>query len=100
MDHEVNKFPAVLQSKLAKLWDLDETHNAEDASRQKSHYDKTSIECHFIAGDKVWQSIPTAGKLDPRWDGRWHTNSVKSPLTVEITDGKKTKIVHVNRVRH
>ena len=100
MGHEVNEFPAVLQSKLAKLQDLVETHNAEAASRQKSHYDKTSSERHFIAGDIVWLSIPTAGKLDPRWDGRWHINSVKSPLTVEITDGEKTKTVHVNRVRH
>ena len=100
MGHEVNEFTAVLQSKLAKLQDLVETHNAEAASRQKSHYDKTSSERHFIAGDIVWLSIPTAGKLDPRWDGRWHINSVKSPLTVEITDGEKTKTVHVNRVRH
>ena len=100
MGHEVHEFPAVLQSKLAKLRDLVETHNAEAASRQKSHYDKTSIERHFIADDRVWLSIPTAGKLDPCWDGRWHINSVKSSLTVEITDGKKTKIVHVNRVRY
>ena len=73
-----------------------EAHNAEAACRQKSHYDKTSSERHFVAGDIVWLSIPTAGKLDPRWDGRWRIKSVKSLLTVEITDGEKTKIVHVN----
>ena len=32
MGHEVHEFPAVLQSKLAKLRDLVETHNAEAAS--------------------------------------------------------------------
>ncbi|KAL5497535.1 hypothetical protein EMCRGX_G014021 [Ephydatia muelleri] len=43
MGHEVNEFPAVLQSKLAKLQDLVETHNAEAASRQKSHYPVNAI---------------------------------------------------------
>ena len=47
----------------------------------------------------VWLSIPTAGKLDPHWEGRWSAKSVKTPLTVEITDGVRTKIVHVNRIR-
>ena len=65
------QFPAVLQSKLAKLQDLVETHNAEAASST------LSSECHFIASDLVWLLIPTAGKLDPRWDGRWRIKSVK-----------------------
>ncbi|KAL5506156.1 hypothetical protein EMCRGX_G007739 [Ephydatia muelleri] len=39
------------------------------------------------------------GKLDPHWDGRRSVRSVKTPLTVEITDGVKTKVVHVNRLR-
>ena len=86
--------------KLANLQDLVEAHNAEAACRQKSHYNKTFSERHFVASDIVWLSIPTAGKLDRHWDGRWHIKLVKSPLTVEITDGEKTKIVHVNRVRH
>ena len=46
----------------------------------------------------VWLSIPTAGKLDPHWDGKWSVKSVKTPLTLEITDGVKTKVVHVNRL--
>ena len=25
---------------------------------------------------------------------------MKGPVTVEITDGRRTKVVHVNRVRH
>ena len=67
--HEANQFPAVLQSKLAKLQDLVEAHNAEAACRQKSHYDKTSSECHFVAGDIVWLSmygiVPPALTLVP-----------------------------------
>ena len=25
---------------------------------------------------------------------------MKGPVTVEITDGRRTKVVHINRVRH
>ena len=39
------------------------------------------------------------GNLDPHWDGRWSVKSVKTPLTLEITDGVKTKVFHVNRLR-
>ena len=74
--HEVHQFPAVLQSKMAKLQDLVEARNAEAGNRQKAHYDKVSTERHFVAGDRIWLSIPTAGKLDPRWDGRWHIRSI------------------------
>ena len=42
---------------------------------------------------------PKAGKLDPHWDGRWCVKSVKTPRTMEITDGVKTKIVPVNCLR-
>eukprot|EP00731_Ephydatia_muelleri_P033094 Em0025g50a len=33
----------------------------------------------------------TYEKLDPHWNGRWSVKSVKTPLTLEITDGVKTK---------
>ena len=71
LGHGANQYPAVLQSKLAKLQDLVEAHNAEAVRRQKSHYDITSTEHHFIASDIVWLSIPTAGKLYFHWDGKW-----------------------------
>ena len=43
---------------------------------------------------------PTVGKLDPRWEGEWVIKSVKSPVTMEIYDGKRTKVVHTNRLQH
>ena len=48
----------------------------------------------FKAGDLVWLSIPTAGKLDPHWEGGWKVNLCKSPLTVEVFDGNRTRVVH------
>ena len=90
---------SVLQSKLSQLLDLVEAHSTEAAHRQKLCCDRRSSEQCFQIGDMVWLSIPTAGKLDPHWDGRRSVRSVKTPLTVEITDGVKTKVVHVNRLR-
>ena len=97
--YEATSYQAVLQAKMAELQDLVEAHIAESAHRQKVHYDRQSEERHFKAGDPVWLSVPTAGKLDPRWEGNWIIRSVKSPITVEISDGVRTKVVHTNRLQ-
>ena len=89
-----------MQEKLAELQDLVETNLAEAAARQKMMYDKHSTYRYFDVGDMVWLSVPTAGKLDPRWEGNWMISAVKSPVTIEITDGKRKKVVHVNRLHH
>ena len=38
--------------------------------------------------------------MDPKWEGGWKISSIKSPVTTEITDGQRIKVVHVNRLRH
>ncbi|KAL5503291.1 hypothetical protein EMCRGX_G010217 [Ephydatia muelleri] len=85
-------YQAVLQAKMAELQDLVEAHIAESAHRQKVDYDRHSEERQFKGGDLVWLSVPTAGKLDPRWEGNWTVRSVKSPVTMEISDGDRTKV--------
>ena len=45
----------------------------------------------FAAGEPVWLSAPTAGKLEPRWEGDWVIKSVKGPTNMEIMNGKKHK---------
>jgi len=47
----------------------------------------------------VWLSISTAGKLEPKWEGEWVIQSVQSPVTYTINDGRRTKTVHINRLR-
>ena len=84
----------------AELQDLIETNLAEAAAHQKTIYDKHSTHRYFDVGDMVWLSVPTAGKLDPRWEGNWKISAVKSPVTMEITDGRRKKVVHVNRLHH
>ena len=71
----------------------------ESAKHHKGAYDQKSAEQRFKTGDLVWVSIPTAGKLDPRWEGKWKVKIMRSPVTMEITDGKRTKVVHVNRLQ-
>ena len=89
-----------LRAKLADLQDLVEANLVKAADQQKSHYDKQSKVPSFAINDKVWLSVPTAGKLQPRWEGGWKVTSVKSPVTIEINDGRKSKVVHSNRLQH
>ena len=92
-------YPAHLRAKLAELRDFVETNLIEAAQHQKSAHDQHAISRTLVAGDCVWLSVPTAGKLEPRWEGGWKISMVKGPVTMEITDGERTKVVHVNRIR-
>ena len=93
-------YSAHLSAKLAELRDFVDTNLAAAAEHQKSSYDRNSTTRSFKIGDLVWLSIPTAKKLDPRWEGEWRVKSVKALLSVEITDGRRTQVVHVNRLHH
>ena len=93
-------YPAHLQAKHAELRDFVEANLAEAAHHQKSVYDQHTSSRSFSAGDPVWLSVPTAGKLHPRWEEEWVIKSVKSPLSMEITNGKNTKVVHTNRLQY
>ena len=44
----------------------------------------------------IWLSIPTAGKLDPRWEGEWIIQSIVSPTTYTIHNGSRTRTVHID----
>ena len=89
-----------LRAKLAELQDLVESNLVKAADQQKFHYDKQSKAPSFAIHDKVWLSVPTAGKLQPRWEGGWRVTFVKSPVTIEISNGRKSKVVHSNRLQH
>ena len=93
-------YPATLQARLAELQDFVHANITQAAASQKSSYDQHTRLPFFKQGQSVWLSVPTAGKLDPKWEGEWAVKSVKSPVSIEIYDGKHTKIVHVNRLRH
>ena len=41
----------------------------------------------------------TAGELDPKWEGNWKVHAMKGPVNVEITDGHRKKVVHINRIQ-
>ncbi len=92
-------YQALLRAKLAELQDLVELNLVEAAFHQKVTYDQHSLGRSFKIGDPVWLSVPTAGKLDPRWKGRWTIKSVLSPIAMEIADGRRSRVVHVNRLR-
>ena len=70
------------------------------ADQQKFYYDEHSLVPSFTTNDKVWLSVPTGDKLQPRWEGEWKVTSVKSPVTIKISNGRKNKVIHSNRLQH
>ena len=97
--YDITSYQNSLRSKLAQLTDYVETHMTEAAYKQKLCYDQHTSVRSFKAGDAVWLASPTAGKLDPKWEGNWKVQTIKGPTTYTISDGTRTKTVHVNRLR-
>ena len=97
--HDVITYQDQLRAKLAQLYDFVELSNVKASGQQKHHFDHVTQSRTFIVGDLVWLSIPTAGKLDPKWEGGWVIQSAQSPITYTISDGRRTKTVHINRLR-
>ena len=97
--HDPSSYHDQLQAKLAQLRDFVETYIAESAHHQKTSFDRHAQTRTFQVGDSVWLSIPTAGKLDPRWEGKWVVHSIPGPTSYTITDGKRFRTVHVNRLQ-
>ena len=61
---------------MCKLHDLVELNLTEAAQEQKRSYNKHSADRSFKVGDLMWLSVPTAGKLNPCWEGKWIVKSV------------------------
>jgi len=97
--HDVVSYQNQLWSKLAQLTDFVETQMTEAAHKQKLCYDQNTTSRSFTRGDSVWLTSPTAGKLDPKWEGDWEVQAVNEPTAYTIIDGKRTKTVHVNRLQ-
>ena len=62
-------YSAHLQAKLASLQDLVHTNLTANAHQQKVYYDKHIRARSFSPGDLVLLSVPTHGKLQPKWQG-------------------------------
>ena len=97
--YDVTSYQDQLRAKLAHFYDFVELNNVQACGHQKCNFDRSTQTRTFSVGDPVWLSIPTAGKLDPRWEGEWTIRSVQSPVTYTIHDGSRSKTVHINRLR-
>ena len=89
-----------LHAKLAELRDMVEANLAVAAEQQKTAYDERASSRIFQMGHTVWLSVPTTRKLDPKWEGGWKVKAIKNPISVELMDGRRAKVVHVNRICH
>ena len=98
--YDPSSYASKLQAKMAELKDFVESKLTSAAAEKKRAYDKSSTQRSFKVNDLVWLSIPTARKLDAKWEGGWKIVARKGPVNVKISDGRRTKVVHVNRVRY
>ena len=73
---------------------------ASSAHRQSNQFNTNSRDRLFEVGNQVWLSVPTNGKLQPRWEGGWIVKSKKSVVNYEVTDGKRKRVVHINCLKH
>ena len=92
--HDPSPYHGQLLCKLAQLRDFVETNIAEKADHQKISYDHHVKTRSFQVGDSVWLSIPTAGKLDPRWEGKWVMHSIPGPTCYTNVKGVYFAVSH------
>ena len=63
--------PATYSAHLqASLQDLVHTNLTANAHQQKVYYDKHTRARSFSTGDLVWLSVPSRGKLQPKWKNK------------------------------
>ena len=100
--HDTQSYADHIQFQMAKMYELVELNLTEAASSQKRFYDQsTKPHLSFSQNSHVWLSVPTAGKLDPKWESGWTVvKQFKDQPTVQIkhSDGR-LRTVHVNRLR-
>ena len=97
--HDPSSYQAQITCKMAQLRDFVETNLVHSAAKQQTFYNKHSRYRQFKVGDRVWLSISMAGKLDPKWEGRWKVIKVIGPINMKIHDGKRARVVHINRLQ-
>ena len=69
------------------------------AHHQQRSYNQHVQHRSFQVDDTVWLDSSTAGKLDPKWEGGWRIKAIQGPTTYVITDGRRDRTVHINRLR-
>ena len=76
-----HSYEQTLKVRPAERRDLVECHITQEAQRQKDFYDGATKSRSFTVGDAVWLQVPTADKLEARWEGKW---TVLSMVNVTI----------------
>ena len=98
--HDTSSYPEQLCCKLATLYNFVETHMIDAAHHQQKSYNQHVQQRIFDVGDSVWLDLPAVGKLEPKWEGRIRqiVKAIQGPTIYMITDGKKERTVHTNRL--
>ena len=85
-----HSYEQTLKVRPAERKDLVECHITQEAQRQKDFYDGATKSRSFTVGDAVWLQVPTADKLEARWEGKW---TVLSMVNVTIKTSRLQGLV-------
>ncbi len=88
---------AEIKKKMAEMYEIVEANLIASGASQKAIYDAhSSKRPEFKTNDVVWLSVPTASKLDYRWEGGWSVvRKGSSGVTYEIKhdNGKQFTLI-------
>ena len=87
-------YPATLQARLAELQDFVHANITQAATSQSSSYESAVFQARAVC----LAFCTNCRQVRSQMGGEWAVKSVKSSVSIEIRDGKRTKIVHVNRL--
>ncbi|KAL5477314.1 hypothetical protein EMCRGX_G024098 [Ephydatia muelleri] len=88
-----------LCAKLDHLKDFVDTHLQQAAQHQKAAYDRHTKVRSFQVRAACLVVSSNSGKVGSQMGGKWKVTRMMSPVTVEISDGNRVRVVHVNRMQ-
>ena len=70
------------------------------AHHQQRSYNQHVQQRSFQVDDTVWLDSPTAGKLDPKWEGGWKIKAIQGPTTYVIQMAGGTELCTSTEFSH
>lgn len=97
-NHE--SYYSILRHKLQRSYAIARKNILNNKEKSKMYYDQKTKPCSYHVGDKVLLKAENRKhKLTEIWAGPYRVTAVKSPVNTEISIGKRTKIIHNNRLK-
>lgn len=98
--YNYDDFLVDFKHKLQKSYDIARQHAQQSKLNSKIYYDHDSNNTLYNVGDLVWlRNENKKTKLSQNWIGPYKVLEIISPVNCKIEIGRKSKIVHNNRLK-